>query len=119
VRLLGDVRGVKEKPHCREMILRGGFVPDIVQHDGKLWWDGMSVRGADGARRVFAAPISVQLKVLAQEGFWGDLSSTVLDWLRYSRMRASIDGKGRPGEFVGAELWQPPKSRGSKRTSNR
>jgi hypothetical protein len=119
-RLLADVHDVKEKPHCREMIVRGGFAPDIVQYDGKLYWDGMSARGADGVRRVFAAPLSTEFKFLAKEGFWGDLSGTVLDWLRYSRLRASIDGNGRPGEFVGAELWQQPqrlpKRGASKRT---
>jgi hypothetical protein len=107
-KLLRNIRGVTERPGCRETILKGDYIPDIILHGGRMFWDGMSSRSADGVRRVFPAPVSTQLKVMAIEGLWGDLSNTVMDWFRYSRLRDAIDGKGRPGEFLGVELWQPP-----------
>jgi hypothetical protein len=117
-KLLIDVRCAKERPVCRELIIKGGFVPDVICHQGKYFWDGMSARGADGVRRIFAAPVSVQIKVMAKEGFWGDLANVQLDWFRHSRLRDAIDGKGRAGEFIDVGLWWPP-TRGLKRNSNR
>jgi hypothetical protein len=111
-RLLSDVRDLKERPSCRDFIVQGKFVPDILQHGGdkdkKLVWDGMTSRTPDGIRRIFAVPYSVEMKRLAANGFWGDLSNVSLDIFRYSRIRDELDGKGR-GDFIDAQLWQPPK----------
>jgi hypothetical protein len=80
------------------------------------FWDGISARTPNGTRRICVPPVSVELKLMARDGLWGDLSNTTLDWFRYSRLREFIDGNGRPNGLLKVALWQPQSGNSQKAT---
>jgi hypothetical protein len=110
---------LKRRPECRKYILKENLIPDIVRIDGQYFWDGRSARDArSGERKMFtrAMPDGTprELRRLARSGQWGDLSKTVLDWFKYSRVREMLENK-RPGVFEGVALWEPQRHRGTTR----
>jgi hypothetical protein len=124
-RTLGAERcQLKERPDCRKFILRERIIPDIVRSDGQYFWDGRSARDArSGERRMMftrAMPDGTprELRRLARSGQWGDLSGTVLDWFKYSRLREMLDQK-RDGVSGGISLWEPRRRGATRRTLKR
>jgi hypothetical protein len=107
---LRDIRAIRERPKLRDMIVRENFLPDILRHHEKLYWDGASIRLPGGAR-MFAhenvTQLHLELKRLAFAGFWGDLRNVILDFRRHSQIRDTIDGKIR-GVCFDVGLWTPP-----------
>ena len=110
-RRLGSFQIRKARPQARQVILDGGYVPDIVQHGPperrNLVWDGFSARRTDGRPHIFSTPVANELVRLALRGHWGDLSQTVIDVLRYGLIRDQIDGRLRRAEFLNVALWWP------------
>ena|ERR1700733_5820682 len=119
-RKLGEERlQLKPRPACRQYIIREQLIPDIVRIGNENVWDGRSARDAQsGERRMLTRmPDGTprELRRLARSGQWGDLSSTVLDWFKYMRLREIVDGK-RHEVSDGISLWNPrPRLRGTAR----
>jgi hypothetical protein len=120
-RTLGTERMMlKRRPECRNFILKANLLPDIVRVGTEHVWDGRTARDAsNGQRKTLTREMPEgterELRRLARSGQWGDLSGTVLDWFKYSRLREIVDGK-RQGLFEGVSLWQPrSRNRGTTR----
>jgi hypothetical protein len=114
---------LKRRPECREFILKEKLIPDIVRAGDVHVWDGRTARDArSGERKMLthAMPFGTQreLRRLARSGQWGDLSSTVLDWFKYSRLREIVDGK-QQGVSDGVSLWEPRHRGTTRRTLKR
>jgi hypothetical protein len=109
-RLLSDGPSLKQRPEARKLIRAGNYLPDIVQHglngSRRLVWDAVTARGKDGRRHILSTPVQAELKRLARNGEWGDVSQTVISFFRYEQIRDQIEGRGAKA-FLDVALWWP------------
>jgi hypothetical protein len=112
-RLLLDGPSLKPRPEARKLIRAASLVPDIVQHgvngSRRLIWDAITARGNDGRRHILSTPVQAELKRLARNGEWGDLSRTVISFFKYEQIRDQIEGRGRRA-FLDVALWWPDRA---------
>ncbi len=58
----------KERPRCRGVIVREGYVPWREHDEG--WWDGFSAQRPDGRRVFLSEGLKKQMRKMLWEGAW-------------------------------------------------
>ena len=65
---------LKERPRCRELIIKGGYKPHLESYsEGVFFWDGISMLAPDGVTAFGNSGLAKQAIKMFDEGYWPEV----------------------------------------------